>query len=576
MRELFERRFAGLAGDAAGVLAAAAVLGRQAPIELIVEVARPGTAESGMAARNELCRRCIVREVRPGVLRFEHDKLREACYDRLDTAARGELHGAAATALEQRLDGAERSDPSASEHAGALAAHCYASGRLADGARYERGAARRALRQLALAESIERYERALRIVDRLTATADINARRVDMRLELYTPRMHLYGAADERMLALCREAEPTAIQLGDPQRLADLYAAFSGCWFGRARYDDCAASARQSIAHAARCADLTRTAAAARVLTGACLQTGRFAEAREVALPVIARIEAAGRRLDTFGTPYPPYVTLCGMLGVAEAALGRTAKGAQWNARAEETAVAAGDRYSIALAHVMWGWALELTADGEGCMRHGDAAIRVAEPAGLSGPRMMGMYAAGLGRVLTGDAEGGASMLRDALELSRSIGYVALRSEAWYGLALAALELRDATAARSALASADRHAAETGERKLAPDLLLLRARLERARGHDAEAASALERACVTAEEQGRIAACGRAHLEQGELLLAQGRRSAGMAELRRAQVRFDDCDLEGWSEVARRRWWRAALRLRSREPLVLASPSSAG
>jgi serine/threonine protein kinase/tetratricopeptide (TPR) repeat protein len=106
LRGLVGRRLAGLPAEAAALAEAAAVVGREAELNLLAEMCAL-EGERLYAALDELERRHVLEEIEPGVLRFTHDRIREAAYNALDAPRRREAHRAAAEAIE-RLETAGR------------------------------------------------------------------------------------------------------------------------------------------------------------------------------------------------------------------------------------------------------------------------------------------------------------------------------------------------------------------------------------------------------------------------------------------------------------------------------------
>src|SRR5438067_2038868 len=86
---------------------------------------------------------------------------------------------------------------------------------------YHRQVAARAVGRAANLEAVSAFEAALRAVGRLPPTRDMVERAIDIRLDLRAPLLQ-QGRLDE-VLAVSREAERLARELGDEQRLARVY-----------------------------------------------------------------------------------------------------------------------------------------------------------------------------------------------------------------------------------------------------------------------------------------------------------------------------------------------------------------
>jgi hypothetical protein len=99
--EVLNRRLARLPGEAADLLAVAAVTGRHFPVAMIAAVAGTPT-ETAVRLVDRAVRDAVVEHVQPGSARFSHDLFREVLYDGLPAARRAELHLALAELLERR------------------------------------------------------------------------------------------------------------------------------------------------------------------------------------------------------------------------------------------------------------------------------------------------------------------------------------------------------------------------------------------------------------------------------------------------------------------------------------------
>jgi serine/threonine protein kinase/tetratricopeptide (TPR) repeat protein len=102
LRELIGRRLQALPEAALRAAEAAAVLGRETPVQRLERVLElSGTATGApLEALGELLRRRVLEDAEPGSVRFVHDKLREVALEALEPGRRRRLHRAAAEALE--------------------------------------------------------------------------------------------------------------------------------------------------------------------------------------------------------------------------------------------------------------------------------------------------------------------------------------------------------------------------------------------------------------------------------------------------------------------------------------------
>jgi hypothetical protein len=184
VREVLRRRLDRLPAGCADLLAAAAVLGPEFRLDLLGAIGGV-PAEAWLALLDQAVQARLV-ERAPGSVagyRFTHALLREVLYQRLPAADRAALHRRAGEAIEQRF--AADLEPRLAE----LAHHfrqATAAGGQRKAVRYASLAGRRALGQLAYAEAVTQFERALEALD--LGPAD-PARRCELELALGEAQM---------------------------------------------------------------------------------------------------------------------------------------------------------------------------------------------------------------------------------------------------------------------------------------------------------------------------------------------------------------------------------------------------
>jgi eukaryotic-like serine/threonine-protein kinase len=154
IRGLVLRRLAVLGPAEAAAVGAAAVLGRECDAEVLEAVADCGD-EPLLDALAELQRRHVLEPAAGGRLRFTHDKLREAAYERLASGPRRELHRRAAEALSKA--------PDLHELDAELGRHWEEAGELGEARRRYLLAARRARERHAHHEAEALYRAHLRL-----------------------------------------------------------------------------------------------------------------------------------------------------------------------------------------------------------------------------------------------------------------------------------------------------------------------------------------------------------------------------------------------------------------------------
>jgi len=162
VREAVAAQLARLDGAAAGLVTAAAVLGRPAPAALIAAVAGGGDAAAALA--RALAERILVErpdEAGAPAVAFAHALFRETAYQALGPEARRRLHLRAGEALEAAADADARAAELAHHFAAAVAAG--AAGASPRAIAYARRAAARAMRGAAYEDAVAQLELAARL-----------------------------------------------------------------------------------------------------------------------------------------------------------------------------------------------------------------------------------------------------------------------------------------------------------------------------------------------------------------------------------------------------------------------------
>ncbi len=171
LASLVEHRLAGLSPEALAMLEAAAVLGRELVLDLLLEVSgHELDPDARLDALSELFARHILEQPGPTHIRFIHDKLHEIAYERLSAVRRAALHRRAADAIAARAHTAEERR----DVAMILAHHCDAAGDPARALDHLEAAAESALADGA-------YRRAVLCLDRAEALHRAGATAIDAR-----------------------------------------------------------------------------------------------------------------------------------------------------------------------------------------------------------------------------------------------------------------------------------------------------------------------------------------------------------------------------------------------------------
>lgn len=162
LRDLIVLRLQKLSPTALQVGLAAAVVGREAELNVLSDIAAL-PEETFVDAVNELTLRQVLYSSAEGRMRFAHDKLQEVAYELIEPIQLATLHGRAAAALEQRLAGRHDADSAAA----VVGQHYAGAGKPEPAVNYLRWAANHAQRTHANFEAMRLYQQASEQVDQI-------------------------------------------------------------------------------------------------------------------------------------------------------------------------------------------------------------------------------------------------------------------------------------------------------------------------------------------------------------------------------------------------------------------------
>jgi class 3 adenylate cyclase/tetratricopeptide (TPR) repeat protein len=343
---LLRARIDRLAPRLKAVLGTAAIIGQEFSRVLLEQVV--GEAQDLTATLHELVEEGLLAEseVSTDVFHFRQPLLQEVAYDGWLTHRRKMLHRQVGETIERlyphRLF----------EHLEKLARHFTRSEEWARAVYYHQTAGRKAATLCANREAIQRFERALEMLERLPESLDRAGQAIDLRLDLCSPSLQL-GRLDE-VLRLCGETEPLAKALGDQRRLADVYSHLSNYHYMKGEPDTATEFGRLCLSMSTGI-DEASFPHSPRQYLGTCYHVlGRYPEAVTVLTEHIEAIER-GDEFKRFGPTNLSYVSSCGWLAFTLAELGEFARAHQVLANGTGAAAMTGHAYVQAIASTFAG-----------------------------------------------------------------------------------------------------------------------------------------------------------------------------------------------------------------------------
>lgn len=398
VREVLLARTAGLSGQAAQAMTAAAVIGRDFDAALLRAVSGRGEEEM-VAALEELVEAGVAVETLPSAdkeatgYELAHPRLRELVYEETSLARRRLLHGRVAHALWERH---RRNGPA---HAARIATHAELAGQEEQAARLHALAATHARSLGAHGEALEHLRSALALghpdawalqrdaADLLVAVGDYSAAlealetaasgapaedlpRLEHRLALVHTRRREWGLASAQL----DTARVAARDRGDEPLLTRILADLGLVAHHQGRRERAHAHARGALELAERLGDDQAVAQACNVLGILARDSGRPRVARECLERSLAIAEARGdagaqvAALNNLSRLHLADGRLVDALGYAETALARC--------RAE------GDRHHEAALHSNLAEALQAAGRVEAAREHVRAAAEIVSTLG--------------------------------------------------------------------------------------------------------------------------------------------------------------------------------------------------
>ncbi|MFC5824295.1 BTAD domain-containing putative transcriptional regulator [Nonomuraea insulae] len=228
VRDVLRRRISRLPAGAQQILLQAAVIGRDVDLDVLVAVATD--EESVIEAVEAALLAGLVTEPGPGMLRFDHDLVRDTIYSDASRLRRTRLHAAVAAVIEQRT-------PS---DVAALAHHYFQADAAEKSVHYAGLAAEQAERRFAHREAAMLWEQAIAAFDRSRGdeqSGEQRPERAKERLRLMLRQIRALALCGDMHAArlLRRQAMDAALPLGDLEITAKVAASLAVPHKGMAR-----------------------------------------------------------------------------------------------------------------------------------------------------------------------------------------------------------------------------------------------------------------------------------------------------------------------------------------------------
>ncbi|WP_229789084.1 BTAD domain-containing putative transcriptional regulator [Thermopolyspora flexuosa] len=413
VRDVLRRRITRLPATAQQILLMAAVIGREVDVDVLIDVCGDEDAvveavEAGLLAG-------LITEPGPGIVRFDHDLVRDTIYSDASRLRRSRLHAAVASVIEQR-------NPS---DVAALAHHYHAAGTAETAAKavnYAGLAAEQAERRFAHREAARLWQQAIDAFDRAHPDGSEPKRRLQLLLRQIKALALSGDMAAAR--ALRRKAMEAALPLQDLELTARIAASLAVPYKGMARdftrtaweIVDVTEKALVELPPGEQSLRASLLATLALELEGSDTGRGQQAslEAEELARrsgdPALLAVALSGRLRQSYSIP---------AVGEREA-IGR---------ELVEVGEASGQPAVQALAHLVLMECAAARGDFAEADRRIEAAERLAKQYDLPAPAAVAAWYAGQRLMIAGDYRGAEAAYRNAARLTARAGMLEGRQD---------------------------------------------------------------------------------------------------------------------------------------------------
>jgi predicted ATPase/class 3 adenylate cyclase len=457
--------------------------------------------------------------------RFRHFLTRDVAYSSLLREQRRALHVRAVDAIERIY--AE----SLGSHLDALAVHAV-RGELWDKAvTYNRQLGTRALERAANAEAVNCFEEALRALTQLPATRATAEAEIDLRCML-RPALLQLGRLDE-VLAISRQVEQLALQIGDDQRLARAYTYLIN-------YHYLKGETALTIDYGTRCLAIAEASEDAAIQALARQYMGQSYHARGEYLRAEQELERNLGAADRGGSS-TSYVSSCAWLVFSLADRGEFEAAVRRAHDALQAAETSKNAYNRMIA---------LTFSGLVAVRRGDLihavsplqrSFEICRTRGLTVWQPVSSSLLGLALVRLGNMREGLRLLEDSVSLSRQL-QVRVHLSAWTAnLAEGQFAAGQRGLALGTAREALELAVNAGERGHEAHALWLLGRIEPAPGTSAKALG-------LALELGMRPLAAQTRLDLGHQLAAEGQPVRAEEQMVLAQQSFSGMNMRPWCD----------------------------
>jgi class 3 adenylate cyclase/tetratricopeptide (TPR) repeat protein len=545
VQAILSARIDRLPDDAKRLLQSAAVVGTEAPLILLQEIADEGEDLHGHLAQLQAAEFLYESRIFPDFeYAFRHVLTHDVAYGSLSHARRRSLHARIADAIERLQSTRLVADVDR------LAYHSYRGEVWDKAVRYSRQAGAKAQERSAHREAVVWFEQALAALDRLPTDPATLGQAIDLRLDL---RGSLYSLGElERMHGYLREAASLAEQLGDARRIGWVSIHLGEYSRQTGHFREACTLIRRAGTSAGTLGDFPLRLAADQYLGMALHALGDYRRAAEHERRAAEFPEEehalAGFGPTQAGSPAGFRAVSLGWLARCLAEVGEFGEGIEYGREAIRIAEENERAYPLVSACWGLGYLYGVRGDLDSAILLLDRALASARGAGLTRLLPQVMRALGSAHALAGRVAAGTALLEEALAVAESIHLRVAESSSLALLAevyLLSGRAADALACATQALGVARRGDQRGDEAVALHRL---GDIEAGREpRDAESAERHLRAAVgLAEELSMMPLAARSRLSLGQLYRRVGDHGRARPELQAAAAMFREMGMRFW------------------------------
>lgn len=400
-------------------------------------------------------------------------------------------------------------------------------------------------------EAYNYYKEAIGALKRLPETEEDKKDHVAVVHAIIIPMIMLGFPKDSP--AILEEGARLAEELGDKKSLIRFYSNIGLYHTNRGRITEGNRYSGRAFEEASRMQDVESMAQSGPDICLTNISLGRYEKVIEVSSTVVAVLEKADRKEDTFGGPANVYPTMKAICGYCHGMLGRFPEAIRLSEEGLRKGKEIGRPVTLGICSNYMGMLGMAKGDCEYAKEQFEAAIRYFKEANFINPMTLSLSGLGTAQALLGDPEKGCDSVKKALQILRDGGIEWFLSYHYQALGICQYESGDLDEAKGIMEEALRISRENSEQHVMGTTSIWLGRIigKRDSGISDEAEKYLVQGAEVLESLKTRPDCAKGYLFLGELQENIGRQEKAQENLNRAEGMFKEMDMGYWLSKTR-------------------------